>query len=655
MKDSSDKHRFSADKPINSLSDDLLGREEFAKSLAKTIYNWRDKESLVIALYGEWGSGKTSIKNMTLDAMQSFGKDIPEIVELNPWQLAGQQGLLEAFFREISVALGKVDKTKAGRKRAIKWRFYGSFLKTGSVVFSGISSLFPYLLIFISLLGISLSIVETLWFRYILTCFLIICLITTVLFNWCGKLSVCLANLFTSHSELHKKSLEEIKTDLQSDLETLKKPILVVIDDIDRLTKDETRLIIQLVKANADFPNITYLLLFQRDIVENNLTTPELSGKDYLEKIVQVPFDIPQADKLKIQRILFSGLDKILEEDEKILKRFDQIRWGNIFLGGLSPYFTTLRNVYRYLSSLSFHVSLFKGGLAFEVNPIDLIALEVLRQFEPCVYSSVAKRKNIFTNIHRRAEGDEKDREIIEGIIELASGEHKKDVREIIKKLFPTIEWALDGPSYSDFSETWFHDLRVCHPNVFSRYFQLTIPERDIAQSELEDIISKSDDKNYLKEKFLGLQDIGMLDIALNRLDSYKQKIPIENALSFIPALFDIADDLKSEGLGFFDIEPHSHASRIIYWYLKQESDPNKRGEILYDSFSKSNGLSLAGRLISNDEHRREKGKDPEDFLVNDSQLKRLEVLFVDKVRGIAFESPKQIGKNKELIRILYR
>jgi len=638
------------------LSEDLLGREGFAQSLAKTIYSWRGNDSLVIGLYGVWGSGKSSVKNMAVDAMQSLGEDIPEIVEFNPWQWAGQQGLLEAFFREIALALGKADKTRAGKKRAVKWRFYGAVLNTGSDVLAGLSSLFLYLLILVSALGISLSVVETPWLRNILTVVLAICLVIAALFKWGGKLSDRLSSVLTYHAELHRKSLEEIKTELQSDLEKLRKPVLVVIDDIDRLTKDETRLLIQLVKANADFPNIVYLLIFQRDIVEKNLESCKLSGKDYLEKIVQVPFDIPQAEQLKIQRVLFSCLDRILEQDKKILERFDQTRWGNIFIGGLSSYFKTLRNVYRYLSTLSFHVNLFKGHVAFEVNPIDLVALEVLRHFEPGVYSAISQNKNILANIYHRDDRDEEDRKVIDDIIEKSSEDHKKDVREIIKQLFPTIEWALGGPSYANgFSEKWFHDLRVCHPDVFSRYFQLTIPEKDISQSELEDIISKVSDRNSLKEKFDTLRDTGLLDIALNRLDSYKQKIPIESALSFIPAIFDMADDLPSQGLGIFDIGPHTHASRIVYWYLRQEPDPEKRGQILYDSISKSDGLSLAGRLIINDEHRREKEKDPNDFLVSDSQLQRLKQLFVDKVRKIAYESPNQIGENKELVGILYR
>ena len=53
-------------------------------------------------------------------------------------------------------------------------------------------------------------------------------------------------------------------------------------------------MVFQLVKANAEFPNVVFLLLFQRDLVEDKLNDGKQTGRDYLEKIIQVPFDIPK-------------------------------------------------------------------------------------------------------------------------------------------------------------------------------------------------------------------------------------------------------------------------------------------------------------------------------------------------------------------------
>ncbi|WP_458576194.1 P-loop NTPase fold protein [Aliamphritea spongicola] len=48
-------------------------------------------------------------------------------------------------------------------------------------------------------------------------------------------------------------------------------PILIIMDDLDRLEEDQLRMLFQIIKSNLEFPNIIFVLLFQRDIVEKNL------------------------------------------------------------------------------------------------------------------------------------------------------------------------------------------------------------------------------------------------------------------------------------------------------------------------------------------------------------------------------------------------
>src|SRR6266576_1149201 len=62
--------RYSSDTPIQSPREDLLNRNNFAKQIARDIHAWKGRESLVIALYGGWGSGKTSLKNLIVSNLQ---------------------------------------------------------------------------------------------------------------------------------------------------------------------------------------------------------------------------------------------------------------------------------------------------------------------------------------------------------------------------------------------------------------------------------------------------------------------------------------------------------------------------------------------------------------------------------------------------------
>src|SRR5207248_5713225 len=113
-----------------------------------------------------------------------------------------------------------------------------------------------------------------------------------------------------------------------------------------------------------------------------------------LEKIIQVPFTLPQVDPARVHKVLFSSLNALLDGLPTRVA-FDQRRWGNLFVGGLSGYFDTLRDVYRYTTTLDFHLSIFRRTGTMEVNQIDLLALEALRVFEPTLYHALPEHKRL--------------------------------------------------------------------------------------------------------------------------------------------------------------------------------------------------------------------------------------------------------------------
>lgn len=68
--------------------------------------------------------------------------------------------------------------------------------------------------------------------------------------------------------------------------------------------------VFQLVKALADFPNTVYLLAFDYKVVIQALKKVQHGdGKEYLEKIIQVPFEIPAPSIDTIHKTLFSKLN----------------------------------------------------------------------------------------------------------------------------------------------------------------------------------------------------------------------------------------------------------------------------------------------------------------------------------------------------------
>ena len=64
--------------------------------------------------------------------------------------------------------------------------------------------------------------------------------------------------------ELRSVSVAAQKEQVTKALGSLEHPIVVIIDDIDRLDRAEIREIFKLVRLAANFPNVIYLLSFDR-------------------------------------------------------------------------------------------------------------------------------------------------------------------------------------------------------------------------------------------------------------------------------------------------------------------------------------------------------------------------------------------------------
>src|SRR5438552_4209258 len=143
---------FSPDKPIERREEDILGRRAFSESLARAISGWSGRESLILALYGAWGNGKSSIKNMVVDCLQS---DSPSVlmVDFNPWQLANRPTLSEAFFDELGVALGKGDlgSNRLKKSALARYRRWAHRLQSGRDMVKAIRGLFGSALVAVGL------------------------------------------------------------------------------------------------------------------------------------------------------------------------------------------------------------------------------------------------------------------------------------------------------------------------------------------------------------------------------------------------------------------------------------------------------------------------------------------------------------------------
>jgi predicted KAP-like P-loop ATPase len=642
---------FSADRPILTRAEDQLSRSHFADSIAKAVEGWTGKDSLVLALYGRWGMGKTSIKNMILDSIRSKPRRKVEIAEFNPWEVANRDQLTELFFDELSIALGKGEAaTSEIRKRLVnRLRRYAIRLKAGA----DLTGLFVKGMTWMLVAAGALAIAVPFLGKTVTTIFGVLSLAVAIGLLFASNVASSLAELLGAAVGSHRKSLREIKDELVLDLAQLPHPLLVVLDDADRLTPNELQQLFQLVKVNADFPNVVYLLILDRQIAAEHLgKVLSIDGNDYLEKIVQIPFDVPVLSRSRLQKILFGGLNQLLADCPESVK-FDKGRWGNLFVNVLQYFFENLRQVNRFLSTFSFHLAIFRNGTSLEVNPVDLITIEALRIFEPKVYRAVAANKDLLTSTSSLAFYDASKRTSLEeAIAAQASDIHKDKISELLKQLFP-----LFGTTHSPYStiatDQWQRELRVCAKAIFDRYFHFSILEGDISQVRIDALLAAAGDRNALREQFLVLDSEKLLELAIDRLDAYKESIPIEHALPFTTALFDIGDRLSNHSEGMFGLSPLMHGSRIVRWYLKLLPSPEERANILKDAISATSGLGLPVHFVMIQQQAADKPDQIENTFVSPGMLNELKLICVKKIE--AFVTSGKLEENAHLIDILYR
>lgn len=620
---------FTADRPIASSKADRLGRTQFADALAERIRAWNGSESLVISLCGEWGCGKTSLKNMVLESLNKGRRAKVDILQFNPWEISGHASVAGVFFRELGVALNRHSENEPAAKDAVRrLTLYSKIATFGGASLKTIGKAMP-------LLGVP-----------------------------GGPIAEALGDVATNSSELAARgaeahdgispepSLAEVKRLLAADMSKLKHPLLVVVDDIDRLTTDEIREVFQLVKANADFPNLIYLLMFDREIVAGALDSVAGGrGHEFLDKIIQALFHVPQPSIKRVHKVLFEGLDAHLAETG-VGERWEAQRWSHVWPGCLSHYFANLRCVYRFLGSFSFQVSQMRNGKTFELNPLDLIILETLRLFEPTLYEALPIRREILTGTRITGIfGDEekKKAQIAEktALLSLISESRRDALNEILEELFP----ALYGHQYPD-DQKMQRQLRVGHKDYFDRYFAMSLEPDDVPQADLDALRENFANPPAFLALCKSLKSRGLLASAFERLDAYSQDFPLSVFPNLITALADVGEILpEKDDREFFNFDALSHAFRLIHFGLKRIEDEKERYRHLRAGIQSSNGVRLTVKLLSLEERRANKSES--EFLISEKQWHLLRKIVLKYIADSANDG--RLRKLEGLSYILWR
>lgn len=585
------------DYPIKTIKEDKLNRARLALKVAELVKGFKGKESFVIGIESPWGNGKTSFINMI---EESLGKSV-KVLYFNPWNFSNEESLLSDFFGSYLVAVKNEDQEiyKNIKKYSRKLNFsFNPEITIGLVSFS---------------------------------------------FGSANK---------SMNSDETTKTLRD---KIDSGLKKSNKKILVVIDDIDRLDGRETRLIFKIVKQTANFPNTIFVLAYDRNQVEKRLSIKEdgLDGGEYLKKIVQISFSLPDPDPQQLWQLLFSDLDVTIEEIYGKTD-FDQTRWGNLFHGGFKELFVNIRDIKRYISSLRLDWSIIGKD---DITLVDFIGVEAIRVFAPQFYGVMAKNKTLFTNTGDYYAGLKNNGEIrkkqYEEVLSNTPNKLREPIDGVCKQLFPQLNF---NTTYgSEFEQTWRTELRVCSQEKFPFYFALGIPTGSISEADITNLLSILNEKENFVASLLDFYKDGKIRKVLSRIVDYIKDIKDEDIKNFLLGIWEVQSQVEDKRTGMWDFEDvNNSVMRLGYQTIKQKVLPQNRYKLLSDLLKETKNVYptvyLAGLLVK--EYEEKASKPNEEFLLDEKATAALKKELASKLETYSKDG---MSADKDISFLLFR
>lgn len=588
---------YNSDKPIENSEQDLLGRITFSKQLGEAINSYAGKDGLVLGLFGKWGTGKTSILNMVVNEINQLSKDEdnrPIIVNFSPWNYTDKDNLISLFFRVLKNKLD-LDKDEEKRKKI------GKALTDYSDALDALS--------LVPMIGSGLA-----------------ALLKTI-----AK---------AQGAELSKDvDIDTTKEHLEKVLDDTNQKIIVIIDDIDRLTNTQIKDIFQLVKQVGNFPNIIYVLSMDRDVVCRALgDVHNIDGSEYLEKIIQIPFEIPVLMKQKLQEIFLAKLDDIVNDISNNVK-IDKYYWGQVYTNCIEPYIKTLRDVNRVINTFQFRYKLLSEEAALE----DMVALTVIEVLDPQLYQWIGRNKDLICSTAKRSIlsvfRNKKDyREFI--VTELKNIGVNTDIGiKFLTTLFPVFADDIDEHSVGYISSNIRETMRVAQEERFDSYFMFDLGGIPVSRDIINIFINKLD-LDELVNTIAEINNNGNIEYFIDELRSLVDTIPY-NRLGLLSSVILNKLCTFSNHSGFFRLSTYSKAEFFVYDLMSRLNNENERYNLIKSVLENINKEQLGilasfinrielsyGRLAGKEEHI-------EKQLITLEHLIHIESLYVSKINEI--------------------
>ena len=517
-----DRFPLDSDAPIEDpeRDRDRLGFRELARHLTNLFLRNDLSRGLVVGIEGEWGSGKSSLANLALNALEEEKEQHSlRVVHFSPWIVGNRDQLLGQLFAELDSVLYELLPIDSREQVRTALRAY----------VQGVASLASSLKI-AGDLGIPMA----------------------------ASVGNALKSAASAVSQSENPSLSQLKEKLRNQLADHNGKIIVFIDDLDRLEPQETVEVLRLVRAVADFPKVAYLLAYDPSVLAKSLKTAlgVKDGKAYIEKLVQVSFAIPEPMSFDLRSWLAEETMAIFDRADLTPEAAERLE--RALSCWCSEYISTPRDVVRTANALKLHIA----PLAERLDPADGLFIQIIRLHHPELHDWVQrhliKKFSSGLNDFRLGSKDvaeNSDREQGLELAEIAGRQGRTqyqflgDLRQHLPQAsIPNGPWSLAFESKD--GQQFAVERRLYSVSYFRLYFALSLPAGFLSDEEVWDFLDlcSRDPKAaacHFRDRCAEdrLQGGNMAQVLLSRILERKRDISADRVPDLLAVLGDSMDD----------------------------------------------------------------------------------------------------------------